>query len=152
MKRILALTALVAIVATAFYGVASARHGTLVARLSGTEEVEGGDTDGTGNARTRLRPDQDRICYRLTWRNIGPPTAAHIHRGERGVNGDIVVTFFSAESPLPAEFTGVNGCASDVSDDLSNEIRNNPKDFYVNVHNEEFPGGAIRGQLRHPRR
>ncbi|NJM30784.1 MAG: CHRD domain-containing protein [Rhizobiales bacterium] len=27
-------------------------------------------------------------------------------------------------------------------------IRNNPSQFYVNVHNVPFPGGAARGQLQ----
>jgi len=34
-----------------------------------------------------------------------------------------------------------------ASDALSNEIITNPLNFYVNVHNAEFPNGAIRGPL-----
>ncbi len=27
------------------------------------------------------------------------------------------------------------------------DIATHPEDYYVNVHNAEFPGGAVRGQL-----
>jgi hypothetical protein len=39
-----------------------------------------------------------------------------------------------------------SGCAT-VAPELFNEIAANPGNFYVNVHNAEFPGGAVRGQL-----
>ena len=126
--------------------------------MSGAEEVssEGnpgaGDEDGTGKARIALFPDRDEVCFRLSWRNIAAPTASHIHEAEKGSNGGVVVTLFAQESPLPETIRGVQGCASGVDDEVSNRIRNNPAQFYVNVHNSDFPGGAIRGQLKHPRR
>jgi hypothetical protein len=34
-----------------------------------------------------------------------------------------------------------------VDSALARRIANNPQRFYVNIHNEKFPDGAIRGQL-----
>ena len=151
-KRSLAVIAAGLLVVMAMYGIAAARHGVLVTQMDGTQEVnaEGqpaGDTDGAGFAKIRLNPDSDQVCFRVRWTNIGTPTAAHIHRAERGSNGDVVVPLFTTK--VPDTLSGVIGCASGVDDALSEELRDNPKGFYVNVHNEEFPSGAIRGQLRH---
>ncbi len=38
------------------------------------------------------------------------------------------------------------GCVK-VDRALALEILKRPADYYVNVHNAEFPGGAVRGQL-----
>jgi hypothetical protein len=40
-----------------------------------------------------------------------------------------------------------SGCVEGVTEDLIEEIGNNPEAFYVNLHNAAFPGGAIRGNL-----
>ena len=112
-------------------------------KLSGAAEVPGpGDPDGRGNAHIRLLPRFDSVCFRLKWRNIGDPTAAHIHRGAKGVAGPVVVPLFVDSNARR------RGCVTGVSDELSQEIRRNPRGFYVNVHNSEFPMGAIRGQLK----
>jgi hypothetical protein len=50
--------------------------------------------------------------------------------------------------PLPDSISAVAGCKGDVAASLTSDIRRHPADYYVNVHNAEFPGGAIRGQLR----
>lgn len=106
--------------------------------LSGAAEVPGpGDPDGSGTARLRLNAGQRMVCWQVTWMDIEDPTAAHIHRGPAGVAGPVVVPL----SPI------AGGCASGVDRGLIREILVDPAAFYVNVHNEEFPAGAIRGQL-----
>ena len=112
------------------------------ATLHGAEEVPiRGDPDGTGVAEITTVDRTDNLCYTLAVRNIEPATAAHIHRGARGVAGPPVITL---DAPTDGES---NGCLS-VASSLVDEIERNPNNFYVNVHNARFPGGALRGQLR----
>jgi hypothetical protein len=114
----------------------------LSAVLLGANEVGGGDPDGSGMANVTLNQGQGEVCFNLSHENIATPTRAHIHRGAAGVNGPIVVAFFDFVDPPPSQ-----GCVGDIDKDLIKEIRQNPESFYVNVHNADFPGGAIRGQL-----
>jgi hypothetical protein len=125
----------------------------LTARLLGGNEVPPADPDGRGRA--FVDTGRTRVCFAVLWSNIGAPIFAHIHRGVAGVNGPVVVLFFDVpEAPgsppaaLPAEITAVGGCVDGQSAAVLREIRRHPSAFYVNVHNVEFPGGAIRGQLR----
>jgi CHRD domain len=122
------------------------KHRTLEATLTGAKEVpDPGDPDGRGKAQIRLKKDQ--VCFDLSWRNIAAPTAAHIHRGTRDVAGEVVVGLLpDIRGGLGAPVSSVGGCApADAA--LITEIRKQPRAFYVNIHNAEFPGGAIRGQL-----
>lgn len=110
--------------------------------LTGAAEVPGpGDPDGTGRAVIRLNQGQGEVCFELTVSNIAPATAAHIHSGAAGVAGDVVVTL----TPPPTDGSS-KGCVS-AGADLIKDIRQNPGNFYVNVHNADFPDGAVRGQL-----
>lgn len=117
----------------------------LSARLEGANEVPPADPDGRGRALVSAK--DDRVCFAITWDKIAQPALGHIHRGAKGVNGPIVVGFPVFDG-LPASFNGVDGCVS-ANPDLVSEIRHDPAGFYVNLHNAEFPGGAIRGQLHH---
>jgi hypothetical protein len=111
------------------------------ASLTGSQEVPGpGDPDGAGTADIKIADGTTSLCYELIVRNIAPATAAHIHRGERGVDGPPVV-------PLAAPTSRRSEACVDVSAELAAEIKANPSAFYVNVHNAEFQAGAIRGQL-----
>jgi hypothetical protein len=140
-------TGLIASVAVA--GVAGADDGgrPLSTTLTGAEEAPNpGDPDASGQAALRLNQGQNEVCFNISWADVdGTVFAAHIHVGEPGVAGPIVVTLFATE------FGGtgsVTGCAEDVEADLIKAIRQNPTAYYVNVHSlPSFGGGAIRGQL-----
>lgn len=119
----------------------------LSANLLGQNEVNPGDPDGSGVMNLTLNSGQEEICYQLTVDQISDPTRSHIHHAEAGVNGPIVVTFFDTVIPDPVPVPDdLQGCV-DAPADLIKEIRKNPAGYYINVHNADFPGGAVRGQL-----
>lgn len=116
---------------------------TYTASLTGAAETpRSGDPDGSGVAEISI-VDQtvDQVCYDISVSGIATATAAHIHRGMAGEAGPPVVTL---EAPSAGK---VSGCAS-ASDEQIDAIMANPAGYYVNVHNAEYPSGALRGQLR----
>ena len=112
----------------------------LVATLSGAAEVPTGDPDATGTFSARLDPKTDELCYDLIVSNFEPATAAHIHVGAVGQNGGHVVV-------LDAPEDGSSDSCTAVAPDLAARLIAAPEDYYVNVHNEAYPGGGLRGQL-----
>jgi hypothetical protein len=113
----------------------------LTATLTGAAEVPGpGDADGTGLAKITLNHGQGQICYELTVSNIGTATAAHIHTGASDVAGPVLVGL-----DAPADGSS-EGCVNLEKDQIK-ALMDNPAGYYVNVHNAEFPDGAVRGQL-----
>jgi hypothetical protein len=101
-----------------------------------------GDPDGVGSA--TVLSAGTALCFGLTVNNLDTPTAAHIHQERAGVNGPIVVPL---TAPVDGDPGASSGCIPDVDPDLVEEIFTHPEEFYVNVHTEKFPAGAIRGQL-----
>ena len=74
--------------------------------------------------------------------DIAPATAAHIHEASAGLNGPVVVTL---SAPVDGESAG---CVDTGDADLAADITlREPTEYYVNVHNAEYPGGAVRAQL-----
>ncbi|HZS10086.1 MAG TPA: CHRD domain-containing protein [Blastocatellia bacterium] len=109
--------------------------------LTGAAEVPGpGDADGSGTATLTLDHAQGQVCYEITVKDVQAPTAAHIHTGPAGQAGGVKVPFKAA-----ADGTW-KGCAT-VDKDVIKDIMEHPANYYVNVHNGEFPKGALRGQL-----
>lgn len=112
-------------------------------KLLGSNEVEPpGDPNGSGNALVVVLPADLQVCIGARVRNTAPLTVAHIHQAPAGSNGPVVVDFTTL-----IRGNEVRGCVS-VEPGLLQSIRSNPAGFYVNVHSEEFPRGAVRGQLR----
>ena len=125
---------------------AAAGSKTATATLKGKSEVPGpGDKNGKGEATVTSKPKQQKVCFVLEFEQIENPTAAHIHKGSADVAGPIKVELFSDPAGLPGPTA--EGCVEDVRKKLVRNIRRTPEKFYVNLHNTEFPDGAIRGQL-----
>jgi glucose/arabinose dehydrogenase len=114
------------------------------ATLTGAAEVPGpGDEDGSGTAFVLVDQAESEVCFAILVSNITlPAAAAHIHVGEAGVAGDVVV----ALAP-PDEHGASTGCVSGVDPALIEAILQDPAGYYVNVHTTDFPAGAVRGQL-----
>lgn len=144
-KRSTTLMALIAAMTMIAAIPAAAGGRPLSADLNGANEVGPGDPDGSGTMHLTLNQGQGEICWDLDVSDIQAPTRAHIHEGVTGVNGGVVVFFFDLVIPDPIPVT-FDGCV-DADADLIKEIRQNPQNYYINVHNPEYPGGAIRGQL-----
>ena len=148
-RRLFATLVLAAIAALAIAGPASAAKlggadqggRQLTTALMGEQEVPVlGDLDGIGFATVTVNPGQGLVCYELSVSGIEAATAAHIHEAPVNVAGPVVVHL------LPPTGGSSSDCV-EVGRTLAKEILQDPADYYVNVHNAEFPGGALRGQL-----
>ena len=113
--------------------------------MSGAQEAPGpGDPDGSGVATITLNQGQGTVCFDLSVENITlPATGAHIHVAPAGSPGPIVVPLTA-----PGADGTSSGCVENVDPNLIKAIRQNPSDYYVNVHAQPgFGAGAVRGQL-----
>jgi hypothetical protein len=141
-----ALAALV--IAPLVSGQGALRSKVLFSVMTGAKEVspqgEKGAGDRNGKGSFTALVDGDQLCFGITARNIEDPIAAHIHAGGPNVAGDIVVPL----EPHPADGDpGASSGCTEVSGEQARAILRRPGRFYVNVHTDSFPGGAIRGQL-----
>lgn len=132
--------------------VESARIPPLSALLLGGNEVDAvtgkanaGDPDGVGSATikiTKLNASQARLCFGVTIAGVDKPILTHIHKATAGTNGPIVVDLI----PPATGFNASSGCVN-VPLALALDIQTDPLNYYVNLHTERFPAGAVRGQL-----
>jgi putative cell wall-binding protein len=120
-------------------------RGQAVAFLTGDQEVPGpGDPDGFGIAEVFGRQDEAQsLCYTLLVLASSPITGAHIHEAPEGQAGPVRLPL---ETP-PGDVPVVTACTAGVDAELVTDILRNPGDYYVNVHTEGHPDGAVRGQL-----
>ncbi|GAA3532891.1 hypothetical protein GCM10022419_010050 [Nonomuraea rosea] len=148
------LSAAAALIATSLVPLSA--HATtpiyLAASLKGANEVPAqgmkvGDPDGSALAVFRIHGH--RVDYAVRWQNVDAPSGFHIHRGQAGENGDVRVPFFG--EALPATLHAVKGTVEVKDLNLLGRIVNNPGNWYANLHNAGFGGGAVRAQLHRVR-
>lgn len=122
---------------------------TFAAHLSGANEVPvaGGPAvnDPDGKALALVKVKGDRVTFALQWKGF-TPSLGHIHEGASGKNGAVKVPLFG--TAMPDSVTSAAGQVALTDAKLADSIRKNPSGFYVNLHSAEFPGGAVRGQLK----
>lgn len=137
------------------------------ARLSGFQEVPALASAATGTFEARLLPNSS-FTFELSYRGLeGNATQAHIHFGQKSVNGGVSVFLCSNLGNAPA---GTQSCpspggtvtgtitAASVIGPLGQDI--SPGQFdeliramragvtYANVHSTKFPAGEARGQIK----
>lgn len=140
--------------------------GSLKTRLTGYEEVLPVYTPASGDVSVRFEESPDRVIVTLRYEKLATAVqAAHLHWGQSGVTGPVILTLCGAQSgnTCPANgdqalFTfnaqAVQGVAAGTptgffpANDL-NALRDGLRSgvVYANVHTQQFPGGEIRGQL-----
>ena len=117
---------------------------SLKAPLSGAEEIPGpGVKDGVGTAVVDIAGTK--VCSDLKATMGEKPSKAHIHQGAKGASGAVVVDLMPVFSPGESAFTSKT-CVETTADIVSKLIAD-PGGYYLNVHSDSYPNGAMRGQL-----
>ena len=123
---------------------ASADNGYLWAPLTGAAERPGpGDPDAIGRVVITINDAANQICAAVQFTGATlPTTGMHIHLAPPTAPGPVVVPFTAPTTNQSYE------CKTVENEALLDNIAANPGQYYFNVHNQEFPGGFIRGQLQ----
>jgi len=141
------------------------------ALLTGYEESPSVSTTGRGEFTATVDRDADVILYTETYSGLqAPVTQSHIHVGQPGVNGSIVIflcqtgnnpdpTGLAPQCPQQGSVSGTITAANVIAGSTATQqlvagdltaviaaIRAGAA--YANVHTTASPGGEIRGQIR----
>ena len=107
--------------------------------LKGTNESPAAPASNSGRVELTLNAKTGKVCWDFKLKKIdGKPSQAHIHKGKRGVSGNVLV-------PLGGTYKR-QGCTTAPKATVKAILRS-PGSYYVNVHNAKHPLGAMRGQL-----
>jgi CHRD domain len=142
----------------------------LRADLKSFQEVPSLVSTGAGEFTATVDPSRTSITFSVTFSGmIGDVTQSHIHIGQRGVSGGIMIFFCTnltppvgvpTPQPCPLHEGTVTGTvtAADVIgpvaqgvtpgnlDNVITAIRSGQ--IYANVHSTRWPAGEIRGQVK----
>jgi hypothetical protein len=111
--------------------------------LAPWNEVSGlGDPRGSGFGLLTL--DGTTISYTLFVQGITQPKIGYIQTGDKYTEGAPLVSFGLYTNAFRGEVA--NGAVT-TTQDVVDRIKADPSGFYVNLINDEFPSGALRGEL-----
>ncbi|CAM3701532.1 CHRD domain-containing protein [Pseudoalteromonas maricaloris] len=107
--------------------------------LSGKQEVPMNTSMQTASATVEL--DENLMQFRATldYSDVEGFSAAHIHDGDLGANGDVAFAFEASDD------NKVSIPITDLSEDLIEDMLDG--DWYINLHTEAFPNGELRAQI-----
>jgi hypothetical protein len=98
-----------------------------------------GDPDATGVAIFQLNAAQGTVCFYFDVKNLdGVVTAAHIHS---------VATNAIVFPLAPVSGARASGCVTGQDSAVVKDIARHPEDYYLNIHTDLFPAGAVSGIL-----
>jgi hypothetical protein len=125
----------------------------IASNMTGAKEVPPVNSMASGT--TTLVNNQTFIDYDLSVSDLYNATSAHIHQGEAGTNGPIVVTLYKTADPSPGLFGGYSGniTSSMLEGPLKGQQLSALVDLmsngqaYVNVHTIKNKDGEIRDQV-----
>ncbi|HET7030455.1 MAG TPA: CHRD domain-containing protein [Candidatus Limnocylindrales bacterium] len=117
--------------------------------MSGDQVVPGpGDPDAAGTVEVDLSIDPDvpaggAVCTFWNILDVDPATSAEIRAGAPGSAGEPYLTV------TPPDEEGFGGdCVRDLEPSIVQAIVDDPSGFFVQVANDAFPDGAIRGRIQ----
>jgi hypothetical protein len=140
---------------------ATATSGTFGISANGAKEVlsngtpNQGDPDGTATGTLTLdngtgSGSTGSATFSITLSNIDITTLSghHIHVGASTTTGGIVLDFGDPDNIRTGSL--LTGMVTGLSATQITTILSNSTNFYYNIHNGAFPGGAVREQLPEP--
>ncbi|CAI5466357.1 unnamed protein product [Closterium sp. Yama58-4] len=143
---------------------------TFKSKLLGANEVPKNDSQAARNAvgdqrgvvymKLSIYKDDDKpkwVKYTVkTSRLKGemPPTKTHVHKGEKGKNGDVILDLPCKYEKKGGEEWRCEGSLGKNEEDRSDSLLSalkaivkKPSGYYGNIHTKRFPDGAVRGQF-----
>lgn len=132
--------ALAGIAVAALYMGASAQSGSVLSANLYAENVVGGggSKEAHGDFNAYAEPVAQSLCYYLEVKGVGDVTSAHIHSGKSGKNGRELVAL---------QLSAMDETCTEAPGETINAMIARPDHYYVDVHTEAHPRGALRGQL-----
>lgn len=102
-----------------------------------------GSTTGSASGVFVIDTVKSTICFlKMKSKGLSHVIGAHIHLGATGIDGSIFVSYDIAK------FNQKGTTCLKADHLVLLDIAKYPTDYYFNVHTNDFPGGAVRGQLK----